>query len=163
MDDRLKLIAAAAALAVAGCGSSSHTTTTATSAATPSGAAGGTMRTGQALDALCTRADAEGRPLTTALTGGAKHDAPILAKLIAIEERYLPQLEAITPDPKLKDTFGLYIAAIEKADIDAKNLLHVARRGDDTAYQTSAEALQGEGANKRTLAQALGSRKGAQN
>src|SRR5947208_3765886 len=87
------------ALAVAGCGGSNSKS---------SSGARGYAGTGKALDALCAKYNAQFAALSHQANGNAKHDAPLIDKLAAIEDK------AIKPDPKLQAAFDQYIAIVNQ-------------------------------------------------
>src|SRR5438067_6156564 len=110
------------ALLVAGCGGSDNKSTTTASSGTATTPARGYTETGQALDAICAKADAEAKPLSAQANGNAKHDAALLVKLVAINDKYIPQIKAITPDPKLQSTYDAFVASLDTINAQDKNV-----------------------------------------
>lgn len=140
--------AAVIALLVAGCGGSDKKTS--------DDGVRGYAQTGQALDSICKQASAETDPISKQANGSAKHDRPLLEKLVAVNDKYIAKVKQVKPDAKLQDAFDRYTAALDALSAKQKELLDVVKQGDDTAYQTYIKALSGPGKDAHRLARALG-------
>jgi DNA-binding ferritin-like protein len=149
-------LALVVALLVAGCGGDDSSSDSGTTATTSASDARGYAETGQALDDICKRAKAEVDPIAEKATGNARKDAELLAQVVEANEKYVAEVKEIEPDPKLADAFNRYVAELDELTIKQREVLDVAEQGDDTAYQTSAEALSGADAEANRIARELG-------
>jgi hypothetical protein len=131
------------ALFAVGCGGDDTKSDSATTGDTASEARG-YAETGQAISDICTRIEAEAKPLATQLNGEADHDAPIVEKLVNATDKYVEELKSIEPDPKLQDTFDQYVTAVEDSQAKLREVIDVAKSGDSEAYRMAAEAANGE-------------------
>ncbi len=116
----------------------------------------GYAETGQALDAICTRAEAEAKPLTGAATGDAKHDAPLIAKLVGVNDKYIPQVKAVTPDSKLKSAYDQFVATLGQIATNDKSALAAANKGDTAAYVAAIKSQNAVSKTNKQAAKALG-------
>lgn len=146
----LILTSALVALFAAGCGGDDED-----NGSKPDGARG-YAETAQAVEDVCTRAKAATDPLGEDVNGKAKHDAPLVEKLVATNAKYVEELKAIEPDPKLQAAFDDYVAAVDGTQAKAGAALDAAQSGDDKAYQAALEALSAEDTRTDSLARALG-------
>lgn len=147
----LILSTGALALFAAGCGGDDEKS--------DSGASGDTRgyaETTQAVNDICTRANAEVKPLTAKATGEAKNDAPLLEELVEINGKYVAELKEIKPDPKLQEAFDAYAASIDVSTTKADEALSAAQSGDQAAYDKALEELSAADDANDPLAAALG-------
>lgn len=143
---KLPVLLAATALFAAGCGGDDNDSAS---------GARGYAETGQAISDICTRVNAETGKLAQDLDGTAKHDAPIVEKIVDAQQKYVDELKAIEPDAKLKSTFDKYVAAVEDSQSRAREAVDVAKQGDDEAYRMAVEAVDND-ETTHPLARALG-------
>jgi hypothetical protein len=154
------LAIASLALVAAGCGGDDNSNTDTTRGYT---ATRGYAETGQAISDVCTQAKGAVEKLSNELNGKAKHDAPVLAKLVPINSGYVKKLAAIKPDPKLQESFDAYVAAVQASDAKAKAALAAAQSGDQAAYEKSLKDLQAADKVTDPIAKALGAAKACNN
>jgi hypothetical protein len=152
----LFLATGALAMFAAGCGGDDEETT-ATTGDTASDARG-YAETGEAVSDICRRVNADAKKLVADLTGEAKNDAPIVTELVEVTETYVDELKAIEPDPKLKETFDQYVAAVEDNQARSREVAKAAESGDSEAYRMAAEAADAENAKTDPLERALGAK-----
>src|SRR3954447_2521262 len=115
----------------------------------------GYAETGQAVHKACLASNAKLAPLSKQLTGVAKQDGPILDKIAQEGKDYEKQLEAITPDPKLKATLIAYEKGVE-AKIEQFGALVVAAKSGDAAYKAARDKFSTETTSLKPLEKALG-------
>jgi hypothetical protein len=116
----------------------------------------GYAETGQAVDKACLASNATLGPLTKQLTGNAKHDAPVLAKIGQSGKDYELELEKITPDPKLKPALIAYEKGVEARIEQFTALTDAAKTGDDATYKAARDKLGAENTSLKPLEKALG-------
>jgi hypothetical protein len=146
----LLLVISSLALFAAGCGGDDKKKDSADSGAR------GYAETGQAINDVCTRAKAEIDPIAKGANGDAKHDAPIIEKLVATNQKYVDELKKIKPDPKLQEAFDTYVAAVDNVQAKSNEALAVAKSGDSEAYRMAVEAVNGLDSETHPAARALG-------
>jgi hypothetical protein len=154
----LILSTGALALFAAGCGGDDEKTDGATTGGTASGETRGYAETTQAVNDICTRANAEIKPLTEKATGKADNDAPLLEDVVEVNEKYVAELKEIKPDPKLKEAFDAYVASIDVSTEKADEALSAAQSGDQAAYDKALEELSAADDANDPLAAALGAK-----
>ncbi len=119
-------------------------------------AARGYAETGQAVSDICKRANAEIDPISAKANGKADNDAPLLEQVVETNEKYIAEVKAIEPDPKLKDSYDGFVAALEQSQTTADEALSAAQSGDQAGYDAALKELSaGEDASK-PFARALG-------
>lgn len=152
----LPLVLSSGALVLAACGGGGNDQ----NADTTTGATGarGYAETSQAVSDICRRANAEVEPITAKATGNARNDAPLIAQVNDANEKYVAELRAIEPDPRLKDAFDAYVASIEEIQNKAQEAQAAAESGDQAAYDRTLEQLTAADDANRPLARALGAR-----
>jgi hypothetical protein len=150
----LYLTTGALALFAAGCGGDDEETT-ATTGDTASDARG-YAETGQAISDICKRADAEIDPISAKATGKAASDAPLLEQVNDANKKYVAEVKAITPDPKLKDAYDGFVAALDQTTTDTDEALAAAQSGDQKAYDDALKTLSDNQDASKPFARALG-------
>lgn len=130
------LVAGGVALTVAACGGGNDKASTSTSAG-----ARGYDETIAAVNGICTRARAATKPITQKITGDPKRDAPVLKDLVAENQKYVDELDAIQPDPKLADVFGRFRDSVAEVQAEARRIADSADTLDPDGYRQSIEAL----------------------
>lgn len=142
------LVAGSLAVLIPGCGSSDK----------KSGDSGarGYANTGQALDKICAGANTRAGTLGRSLTSDAKHDAPILDRLVKVVEDTESQMRQVTPNEKLKATFDKYVSLVHDGVQEFRDLRDAAKTGDDTAYNAAKLKLLREHQPSKPLEKALG-------
>lgn len=116
----------------------------------------GYAETGQAISDICTRAKAEIDPITAKFTGDAKNDAPLLEQVIETNEKYVAEVKAIKPDPKLKDAYDGFVAALDQTASRSDEALSAAQSGDQAGYDKGLEELSAGDDDSKPFARALG-------
>lgn len=147
---RLVLTTGALALFAAGCGGDDEDKADAGSGAR------GYVETGQAISAICRRAKAEIDPISAKATGKAANDAPLLEQILEANKKYVAEVKAITPDPKLMDAHDGFVAALDQTQSRTDKALAAAQSGDQAAYDKALEELSAGGDDSKPFARALG-------
>ena len=145
-------LTASLALGAAGCGGDDKKTDTTRGYS----ATRGYDDTIAAVNDICKRARTESKPISAKLNGQAKHDAPLLDDLVKTNQKYVDELDAIKPDPKLADVFGRFKASTDEVQTKAKQVADGARKSSDDSYRASVEALDGYDKANDKIARELG-------
>lgn len=132
----LPLLAAGALLGA--CGGEDTASTTATNAAS---AARGYDDTIAAVNDICTRANAEIDAVGKDITGKAgDNDAKLIGQVVEINDKYVAELKAIAPDPKLAPAFDAFAEAID-AQLVATREAATAASGSQQEYEAALGAV----------------------
>ena len=143
------LITGSLALFAAGCGGDDDKDT--------ESAARGYDETGQALNDICKRAEAESKPISAKVTGEAnKTDADALQQLVDLNEKYIGEVKAIEPDPKLQSAFDDYVASLDTLQEHTVEAQQAAADGDKAAFEAAAKAIQESDPESDRIAKSLG-------
>lgn len=144
----LLLIAGSLSLFAAGCGGDDKDSDS---------AARGYDETGQAINDVCVRAEAEAKPAGEKVTGEANQaDADALQELVDINEKYIAEIKEIKPDSKLQATYDDYVGTLDRMQELTVDAQKAAADGDKAAFQSAAQEIQANDVENDRLGQALG-------
>lgn len=130
----LLLVSGSLALFAAGCGGDDNKDT--------DSAARGYDETGQALNDICKRAEAETDPIGAKVTGEAgKADADALQQLVDLNEKYIAEVKDVVPDPKLKSAYDGFVAGLDRMQELTIEAANAAKAGDKDGLQSAARQI----------------------
>ena len=145
----LLLITGSLALFAAGCGGDDDKDT--------DSAARGYDETGQAINDICKRAEAEAKPVGEKITGEANQaDADALAELVEINDKYIAEVKEIKPDAKLQSAYDDFVTSLETIQASTEDAQKAAEDGDKAGFQAAAEAIQANDVENDRAGNALG-------
>jgi hypothetical protein len=145
----LLLITGSLALFAAGCGGDDDKDS--------GSAARGYDETGQAIDDICKRADAEAQPISDKASGQAdKSTADALAELVELNDKYIAEVKDVVPDPKLQASYDEFVSTLEAMQAKTKEAQSAAADGEQEAFEAAATEVQALDEDNDRAATALG-------